>query len=128
MPARVPKQCRFRGCSNLTTERHGYCDTHEQHAIGWRKTLKRKGNADQCGYGYQWRIIRKLALKRDNYLCQVCLAKGILTPATAVDHIINKANNGTDDLSNLQSICDPCHEIKTASESINSGKTNSYRG
>jgi 5-methylcytosine-specific restriction endonuclease McrA len=33
-----------------------------------------------------------------------------------VDHITPKAQGGTDDLSNLQSICDPCHAEKTARE------------
>lgn len=128
MPAKIPKQCRMRGCSQLTTERHGYCSAHAHMAIGWRETNRVKGNADARGYGYRWKMVRKQALERDKYLCQLCLAKGVLTPATAVDHIINKANGGTDDLENLQAICDPCHEIKTASEAINSRKTISYNG
>ncbi|MBF4406127.1 HNH endonuclease, partial [Vibrio anguillarum] len=40
-----------------------------------------------------------------------------ITAARDVDHIINKANGGTDDDANLQSICSPCHKEKTAKES-----------
>jgi 5-methylcytosine-specific restriction protein A len=36
--------------------------------------------------------------------------------ATAVDHIIAKADGGTDDDENLQPICDECHRMKTARE------------
>ena len=38
-------------------------------------------------------------------------------PYTAfVDHIIPKAEGGTDDESNLQSLCKPCHAAKTDRE------------
>ncbi|MEG9303316.1 HNH endonuclease signature motif containing protein [Psychrobacter celer] len=37
-------------------------------------------------------------------------------PATDVDHIINKAKGGSDDPSNLQSLCRKCHRSKTANE------------
>ncbi|AKI27425.1 hypothetical protein [Moraxella phage Mcat9] len=33
------------------------------------------------------------------------------------DHIINRAQGGSDDLSNLQTLCKPCHKIKTQKES-----------
>jgi 5-methylcytosine-specific restriction enzyme A len=64
----------------------------------------------------EWQRIRKAVLKRDCGLCQVCKKQGRVTPATQVDHIIKKAAGGTDDEANLQSICEPCHEIKTASD------------
>ncbi|WP_407047632.1 HNH endonuclease [Vibrio cholerae] len=41
----------------------------------------------------------------------------MITAATDVDHIINKACGGTDAESNLQSLCKPCHKEKTRSES-----------
>ncbi|WP_345945876.1 HNH endonuclease [Psychrobacter sp. Ps4] len=37
-------------------------------------------------------------------------------PATDVDHIINKAKGGSDEPSNLQSLCRKCHLSKTANE------------
>jgi 5-methylcytosine-specific restriction protein A len=55
-------------------------------------------------------------LKRDYGLCIPCMKQGRATAATEVDHIINKANGGTDDDDNLQSICSSCHKDKTAAE------------
>lgn len=74
------------------------------------------------GYGSNWDKIRKIALKRDQYMCQRCLENNRYTPLQvklydhAVDHIVPKAKGGTDELSNLQSLCEPCHEIKTAED------------
>lgn len=113
--------CRFKGCSGLVNSRlkRGYCDKHAhlRTQSNWGKYQQRNGSTTERGYGHAWRERRAEALQRDNYLCQICLAKGYLTPATEVDHIINKANGGTDDLENLQSICSACHKIKTQTES-----------
>lgn len=40
-----------------------------------------------------------------------------MTKAASVDHVVPKAEGGTDDDDNLQSICEPCHAVKTAQES-----------
>jgi len=53
-------------------------------------------------------------LARDKYLCQACFIKGRPTPAKHVDHIRPKAKGGVDDPDNLQSLCIPCHDAKTA--------------
>ncbi|WP_143557744.1 HNH endonuclease, partial [Snodgrassella communis] len=34
-----------------------------------------------------------------------------------VDHIVNIAAGGTDELSNLQTLCRSCHQLKTRRES-----------
>lgn len=79
-----------------------------------------KGSRHARGYGAQWDKLRKQVLKRDNYLCQECLREGRLTPLCvkprdhAVDHIETKAKGGTDAMTNLQSLCAPCHDRKTA--------------
>lgn len=78
----------------------------------WKHQLSRH----ERGYGTQWDKLRKRILIRDKYLCQVCLKQGIPTPAKQVDHIIPKAQLGTDDTDNLQSICIPCHKAKTKAE------------
>lgn len=65
------------------------------------------------GYGTQWDKLRVAILVRDNHLCQSCLAKGRVTAANQVDHIVPKAKQGTDDHNNLQSLCKPCHDAKT---------------
>lgn len=65
------------------------------------------------GYGTAWDKLRKVILTRDKYLCQPCLRKGRVHPATQVDHILPKAKGGTDEAANLQGICKPCHDAKT---------------
>ncbi|MGS1116885.1 HNH endonuclease [Castellaniella sp. UC4442_H9] len=50
------------------------------------------------------------------YLCQVCQAAGRVSPGRTVDHRIPKSAGGTDDPSNLQTICDACHRVKTQGE------------
>lgn len=63
--------------------------------------------------GRPWRRIRERVLLRDQYTCCGC---GLVTQELEVDHIINVAEGGSDDESNLQSLCVPCHQAKTAAE------------
>ena len=75
-----------------------------------------KRSRHERGYGSEWDKLRVAALERDKHLCQPCRAKGRVTPATEVDHVLRKRDGGTDDMTNLQSICSPCHTAKTAAE------------
>ncbi len=94
-----------------------YCESHagEERTRGWLPDAKR-GTRHERGYGADWEKRREHVLYRDNGLCQPCLREGRCTPATAVDHVKEKADGGTDDDDNLQAICDPCHKAKTARE------------
>jgi len=65
--------------------------------------------------GRAWRRKREQILHRDLYTCQSC---GRVTPELEVDHIINKAQGGSDDDNNLQTLCAPCHKLKTSAESL----------
>lgn len=56
-------------------------------------------------------------MRRDKYLCQPCMNSDRVMPAVAVDHIVPKAEGGTDADENLQAICKPCHKWKTENES-----------
>lgn len=78
----------------------------------WSRTSRH-----QRGYGTHWDKTRKRILGRDKYLCQPCLRASMITPASQVDHIKPKAQGGTDDEDNLQSICKSCHDLKTIKES-----------
>lgn len=60
-----------------------------------------------------WRKLRKRALVRDGHRCRTCGA-----PANEVDHIVNVAEGGSDELENLQALCPPCHRRKTQAESL----------
>ena len=55
----------------------------------------------------------------NNPLCVRCQAKGRITIATQVDHIIALVNGGSDDKhddSNRQTLCTQCHIDKTAED------------
>jgi 5-methylcytosine-specific restriction protein A len=92
--------------------KNGRCDDHQ--LVAWASSVGK--TPTERGYGAAWRKLRKSVLIRDNYLCKACEAKGIATPATDVDHIVNKARGGSDILSNLQSLCKECHRAKTIRE------------
>lgn len=94
----------------------GYCADHvdDQHIGRFADPLR--GSRKARGYGSEWERIRKLVLSRDKGLCQPCLAEGKYRTARQVDHIVPKAKGGTDDDSNLQSICVDCHQRKTQQE------------
>ena len=80
------------------------------------------GSRHDRGYGSAWVKLREIVLKRDAYLCQECLRNDRPTPLGikphdhAIDHITPKARGGTDDLDNLESLCAPCHDAKSATE------------
>ncbi|EJB5612723.1 HNH endonuclease [Klebsiella oxytoca] len=63
--------------------------------------------------------LRPMVLDRDKYLCQEYLRNGRYTPTETVGYIKPKAHGGTDDLSNLESICRDCHKAKTARDRLN---------
>lgn len=110
--------CREFGCPNLVKSRgqKGYCDDHSSKRSGWNRRVDRKGSTTERGYGYAWQKLRKQILQRDNYLCVKCGEDGRLAEANEVDHIKAKTHGGTDDWGNLQSLCTPCHRIKTSTE------------
>lgn len=65
-------------------------------------------------YGRPWRRIRQQFLNADpeNWICKGC---GVLVPVPQVDHIESFRGDVAlrDDLSNLQTLCKPCHQKKT---------------
>jgi len=59
--------------------------------------------------------VRQYVFERDRFQCQNC-GRSSLHDATVklnVDHIIAVANGGSDDLSNLQTLCDRCNQQKS---------------
>lgn len=81
----------------------------------------RRGTTTERGYGWAWQKKRKRILKRDGYQCVPCKRAERVTPADEVDHIVNLAQGGSDDDSNLQSICGACHAEKTKGEAAGGG-------
>jgi 5-methylcytosine-specific restriction protein A len=115
MPPRPAKPCMYPGCGVLTRDGTSRCEKHK--TGGWSRPVICL-TTTQRGYGWEWQQLRERILKRDEGLCQVCFKRGKFTLARDVDHIVSKSNGGTDDDSNLQSICLPCHKVKTAEEKV----------
>lgn len=63
-----------------------------------------------------WRKLRAVKLKQQP-LCEECLSKGIHTSAKVADHIVPINRGGVAlNIENLQSLCDRCHNVKSAKE------------
>lgn len=110
MPKSPKRPCPKPYCSHLQP-----CPVHP---TGWRK-LAGQSKA-QRGYGTKdWDAIRTRVLDRARWGCAF-VGRGNVTrcgvTATHVDHIIPKAQGGTDDDANLQALCAHHHAIKTGKE------------
>jgi len=66
-------------------------------------------------HSYQWKQIRKRVLSRDGNTCTWC---GNSEGKMEVDHIQPRFLGGGDDMSNLQTLCQPCHIRKTKNDSV----------
>lgn len=106
------RPCRHPGCRELT--RDGYCPKHKP------KRAARRASAEWHGW-YSLSIwtddLRPAQLLREPW-CRECARRGVRTRATVVDHI--KPHKGDwalfIDPANHQSLCDHCHNRKTARE------------
>lgn len=113
MTKRAASQCPRGRCPGLV--RDGVCSVcGAVRTMGRREQDKDRGTANQRGYDARWRKLRLMYL-RAHPLCVVCARENRVTEATDVDHIIPKRDGGTDEESNLQSMCHSCHSRKTAS-------------
>lgn len=120
MPSLPKRPCRHPGCAALVAG-GGWCEQHKRPTPGKFGDPER-GSRHKRGYGAEWDKRRERILMRDRGLCQECLRQGRVTPVGAVkysafvDHIRPKAEGGTDDDSNLQTLCKACHQAKTQAE------------
>lgn len=104
-----PIACQQPGCPEVSDRSH--CPAHRPPP---RKAWKHRSGegATKRGYDWAWRQLAKRLLRR-HPVCQVCGDR----LAVAVDHKVPLARGGTGEVSNLQTVCKPCHELKTARES-----------
>lgn len=63
----------------------------------------------------EWKIIRAIILTEKPF-CEICLLDQIKTLSVEVHHIVSLVDAPTRclDLTNLQSLCKPCHSILTS--------------
>lgn len=110
MPKAPKRPCRYPGCPNLC-DKGVYCSQHIQFSSD-----RMRGGAESRGYDARWRKARTAFLQR-NPLCNECMKRGKITPATVVDHIIPHRGDRKLfwDESNWQPLCKSCHDRKTGS-------------
>jgi len=93
-------------------QREGLTDRQARTGSHWSDW--NRGTSTERGYGVAWRALRAQVLAAANYQCRPCAAEGFITYATQVHHIKAKADGGTDDVNNLEPVCDACHRRLTA--------------
>jgi 5-methylcytosine-specific restriction enzyme A len=64
---------------------------------------------------------RERVAKAHNYLCVKCLALGRIVAFAEIDHRVPLEQGGSNDDSNLDPLCTPCHQAKTAAEAAARG-------
>lgn len=85
--------------------------------LPWTQQPKRDySERDNPRNSRQWRNLRAWHITQEPW-CRVCRKKDVLTEAVEVDHIIPLSEGGQLlDPANLQSLCRPCHQKKSAEE------------
>lgn len=119
MAKRPLRPCNKTGCNNLTENR--YCKEHEylwsENHRKYNRFMRDK-KTDSFYKSKSWELTRQHVLIRDNGLCQHCLRNKEITLAEMVDHIIpiKVRWDLRLTLSNLQALCNACHNTKTAED------------
>jgi 5-methylcytosine-specific restriction endonuclease McrA len=85
-----------------------YLSSTNQAAWVWHAELKKKIDASKRKYSTSHRI--EVAYSQQ-YKCKQC--KYLLPPTFQIDHIVELADGGKDEFTNLQALCPNCHAEKT---------------
>jgi 5-methylcytosine-specific restriction enzyme A len=123
MPSRPMRQCAAPSCRNLS--KNTYCDKcravrKQQKQITDKHYNDNVRNKERAAFykSRQWTKLRQYILQRDHRLCQPCQRNSKITAGNIVDHIIPLEVDMALGLepNNLQTICKPCHNKKTAED------------
>ena len=114
-------QCITPGCHNMVTKRDhsNYCHRCREIRRGERER-ERGQNSGRGEYAKKsWKDLRKSKLLRDP-LCEECQRVGRTALASKVDHIVPHRGDLQlfYDWDNLQSLCESCHNRKSAQEKL----------
>jgi len=107
-PYQSMRKCTYPGCHVLV--KHGKCPEHTT-------VFMRKPNIKRLYNSPQWQSMRNTQLAKDPW-CADCLKHGEHVPATDVDHVVPHHGDPVlfFDETNLQSLCQSDHSIKTRKE------------
>jgi 5-methylcytosine-specific restriction protein A len=115
MPLKPKSPCRYPGCPNVSDG--AYCEKHRKAANREYNAFTRDREAHTFYGSPEWRRLRKLKLRQTPY-CEECYRQGRMTAARMCDHILPAREYPSRrlDVTNLQSLCLPCHRAKTNRE------------
>jgi 5-methylcytosine-specific restriction protein A len=83
-------------------------------------------NAHQRGYcSAGWKAARREVLLRDAYQCQMCGAC-VSGRRAHVDHIVPKREGGSDEVSNLRTLCVSCHSKHEGWKAANAARAKTF--
>jgi 5-methylcytosine-specific restriction protein A len=98
-------------CKTLVSDGSGRCVAHP------RKSWSKREDADKRITGRRLQAMRK-RLFEEHPLCVECERQGRISAATRRDHIKPLAEGGSDDDTNIQGLCERCHDIKSEAERL----------
>lgn len=105
MPTKPKKPCSYPGCPNLTVGT--FCLEHQKKTAKDYNKYQRATDYNKR-YDSKWRKIRAQYVQL-HPLCECCLKEGRYIPVEEVHHILPLERGGTNDFSNLMSLCKSCH-------------------
>lgn len=73
---------------------------------GWKGG--RRNENDAFYYSAGWRALSIACKRRDHFTCQTC-ARTLRPHRLRAHHVVPRINGGPDHLSNLTTLCNPCH-------------------
>ncbi len=108
MPYAPQRGCQFEGCPKRAVSGSAYCEEHKALMEKHYEQFSRGYKANER-YGYKWKKIRTRYVHK-HPLCEMCLKQGRYVAVEEVHHIVPLSEGGTNDESNLMSLCRSCHE------------------
>ncbi len=105
MPYKAKRGCQYPGCNQLTYKE--YCIKHQKIMSKAYDNNTRLPDHNKK-YGYQWKRVR-VRYAKEHPLCEMCFKEGRYTRLDEVHHIIPVSRGGTNERTNLMSVCKSCH-------------------
>ena len=106
MPKKPKRPCAYPNCPKLTDGL--YCEEHKKIANQQYEKYGRRYKRSER-YGSAWQKVRDRYVKLHPF-CEMCFEEGHIGHADIVHHIKPLSEGGTNDESNLMSVCFHHHE------------------
>ncbi|MHB1154526.1 MAG: HNH endonuclease [Eubacteriales bacterium] len=119
MPYKPKRPCAYPGCG-LLAEHEQYCAEHKK-VIDKHYNKYERDPATNKRYGRSWKRIRDRYIKA-HPLCEECQKDNRIVAAEEVHHILPLSKGGSNETTNLMSLCKSCHSRITVETGDRWGK------